>query len=169
MLVQAAQPNEALLQQAVSEGRVRPFHELMEVASRLPVRVLRVDLGERMASGSTSSGSSTGRTASSRWAIGLTIWRWVAQGHHLERLFAPRPPRKRSNGVSPRTYRRPVRPQPLPVPAQPCFGYPCMRILIVEDEKISRASWRNSCVCPVSSPISATMAMGGLSRRDRTL
>lgn len=33
MLVQAAQPNEALLQQAVSEGRVRPFHELMEVAS----------------------------------------------------------------------------------------------------------------------------------------
>ena len=45
MLVQAAQPNEALLQQAVSEG-VRPFHELMEVASRLPVRVLRVDLGE---------------------------------------------------------------------------------------------------------------------------
>ena len=42
MLVQAAQPNEALLQQAVSEGRVRPFHELMEVASRLPVRVLRV-------------------------------------------------------------------------------------------------------------------------------
>ncbi|PCK17389.1 hypothetical protein CEY02_20060, partial [Bacillus pumilus] len=41
-LAQAATPNEALLQQAVSEGRVRPFHEVMEVASRLPVRVLRV-------------------------------------------------------------------------------------------------------------------------------
>lgn len=63
VMAQATTPNEALLQQAVSEGRVRPFHEVMEVASLLPVRVLRVDLGKRMASGCMSSSSSTARTA----------------------------------------------------------------------------------------------------------
>ncbi|MFM5132116.1 hypothetical protein ACEUA6_17955 [Aeromonas veronii] len=46
LLAQAVTPDEAQLQQAVHEGRVRPFHEMMEVAARLPVRVLRVDLGE---------------------------------------------------------------------------------------------------------------------------
>ena len=38
VLAQAVTPDEAMLQQAVHEGRVRPFHEMMEVAARLPVR-----------------------------------------------------------------------------------------------------------------------------------
>lgn len=93
MLVQAAQPNEALLQQAVSEGRVRPFHELMEVASRLPVRVLRVDLGEedgvwlyelRLIDEENS-------VIKVGYRAGNLEMVWL-KGHHLERLFAPRPP-----------------------------------------------------------------------------
>ncbi len=63
LLAQAVTPDEAMLQQAVHEGRVRPFHEMMEVAARLPVRVLRVDLGKRMVSGSMNCESSIGRTA----------------------------------------------------------------------------------------------------------
>ena len=93
MLVQAAQPNEALLQQAVSEGRVRPFHELMEVASRLPVRVLRVDLGEEdgvwlyelRLIDEENSVTKVGYRADNLEMV------WL-KGHHLERLFAPRPP-----------------------------------------------------------------------------
>ena len=41
MLVQSAQPNEALLQQAVSEGRIRPFHELMEVLALIVLLGIR--------------------------------------------------------------------------------------------------------------------------------
>lgn len=92
-LVQAAQPNEALLQQAVSEGRIRPFHELMEVASRLPVRVLRVDLGEEdgvwlyelRLIDSENSVIKVGYRADNLEMVCL-------KGHHLERLFEPRPP-----------------------------------------------------------------------------
>ena len=93
MLVQAAQPNEALLQQAVSEGRIRPFHELMEVASRLPVRVLRVDLGEEdgvwlyelRLIDDENSVIKVGYRADNLEMV------WL-KGHHLERLFEPRPP-----------------------------------------------------------------------------
>lgn len=41
------EPSEAQLQQAVSEGRVKPFHEVMAAAAHLPGRVLRVDLSEQ--------------------------------------------------------------------------------------------------------------------------
>ncbi|WAF90964.1 hypothetical protein NRZ28_01455 [Aeromonas hydrophila] len=93
VLAQAATPNEALLQQAVSEGRVRPFHEVMEVASRLPVRVLRVDLGgedgiwlyELKLIDSENSVIKVGYRADNLEMV------WL-KGHHLERLFAPRPP-----------------------------------------------------------------------------
>ncbi|AVP82777.1 PepSY domain-containing protein [Aeromonas hydrophila] len=92
-LAQAATPNEALLQQAVSEGRVRPFHEVMEVASRLPVRVLRVDLGEEdgiwlyelKLIDSDNSVIKVGYRADNLEMV------WL-KGHHLERLFEPRPP-----------------------------------------------------------------------------
>lgn len=92
-LAQAATPNEALLQQAVSEGRVRPFHEVMEVASRLPVRVLRVDLGEEdgiwlyelKLIDSENSVIKVGYRADNLEMV------WL-KGHHLERLFEPRPP-----------------------------------------------------------------------------
>ncbi|ELM3718194.1 hypothetical protein RYR53_001228 [Aeromonas hydrophila] len=93
VLAQAATPNEALLQQAVSEGLVRPFHEVMEVASRLPVRVLRVDLGEEdgiwlyelKLIDSENSVIKVGYRADNLEMV------WL-KGHHLERLFEPRPP-----------------------------------------------------------------------------
>ena len=93
VMVQATTPNEALLQQAVSEGRVRPFHEVMEVASRLPVRVLRVDLGEEdgiwlyelKLIDSENSVIKVGYRADNLEMV------WL-KGHHLERLFEPRPP-----------------------------------------------------------------------------
>ncbi|WAG15890.1 hypothetical protein NRZ29_01365 [Aeromonas hydrophila] len=93
VLAQAATPNEALLQQAVSEGRVRPFHEVMEVASRLPVRVLRVDLGEEdgiwlyelKLIDSENSVIKVGYRADNLEMV------WL-KGHHLERLFEPRSP-----------------------------------------------------------------------------
>ncbi|EGX6955341.1 PepSY domain-containing protein [Aeromonas hydrophila] len=93
VLALAATPNEALLQQAVSEGRVRPFHEVMEVASRLPVRVLRVDLGEEdgiwlyelKLIDSENSVIKVGYRADNLEMV------WL-KGHHLERLFEPRPP-----------------------------------------------------------------------------
>ncbi len=88
LLAQATMPNEDLLQQAVNEGRIRPFHELMEVASRLPVRVLRVDLGE--ANGvwlyelklidAENSVIKVGYRADNLEMV------WL-KGHHLERLF----------------------------------------------------------------------------------
>ncbi|WP_042050119.1 PepSY domain-containing protein [Aeromonas dhakensis] len=92
-LALAATPNEALLQQAVSEGRVRPFHEVMEVAARLPVRVLRVDLGEEdgiwlyelKLIDSENSVIKVGYRADNLEMV------WL-KGHHLERLFEPRPP-----------------------------------------------------------------------------
>lgn len=91
----ATTPNEALLQQAVSEGRVRPFHEVMEVASRLPVRVLRVDLGEEdgiwlyelKLIDSENSVIKVGYRADNLEMV------WL-KGHHLERLFEPRPPQE---------------------------------------------------------------------------
>lgn len=46
-LLAHGEPSEAQLQQAVSEGRVKPFHEVMAVAAHLPGRVLRVDLTEQ--------------------------------------------------------------------------------------------------------------------------
>ncbi|MGL4715236.1 MAG: PepSY domain-containing protein [Aeromonas sp.] len=90
LLVQAVTPDEGQLQQAVHEGRVRPFHEVMAVAATLPVQVLRVDLGEE----------------DGIWLYELRVidrknnvvklayradnlelvW---AKGHHLERLFEP--------------------------------------------------------------------------------
>ena len=76
MLVQAAQPNEALLQQAVSEGRIRPFHELMEVASRLPVRVLRVDLGEEEGVWLYELRLIDDENSVIKVAIAPTTWRW---------------------------------------------------------------------------------------------
>ena len=93
VMAQATTPNEALLQQAVSEGRVRPFHEVMEVASRLPVRVLRVDLGEEdgiwlyelKLIDSENSVIKVGYRADNLEMV------WL-KGHHLERLFEPRPP-----------------------------------------------------------------------------
>lgn len=89
----ATTPNEALLQQAVSEGRIRPFHEVMEVASHLPVRVLRVDLGEEdgiwlyelKLIDSENSVIKVGYRADNLEMV------WL-KGHHLERLFEPRPP-----------------------------------------------------------------------------
>ena len=92
VMVQATTPNEALLQQAVSEGRVRPFHEVMEVASRLPVRVLRVDQGEEdgiwlyelKLIDSENSVIKVGYRADNLEMV------WL-KGHHLERLFEPRP------------------------------------------------------------------------------
>ena len=93
VMAQATTPNEALLQQAVSEGRVRPFHEVMEVASLLPVRVLRVDLGEEdgiwlyelKLIDSENSVIKIGYRADNLEMV------WL-KGHHLERLFEPRPP-----------------------------------------------------------------------------
>ncbi|CAM4016337.1 hypothetical protein MM182_11310 [Aeromonas sp. MR19] len=93
VMAQATTPNEALLQQAVSEGRIRPFHEVMEVASRLPVRVLRVDLGEEdgiwlyelKLIDSENSVIKVGYRADNLEMV------WL-KGHHLERLFEPRPP-----------------------------------------------------------------------------
>ena len=93
VMAQATTPNEALLQQAVSEGRVRPFHEVMEVASHLPVRVLRVDLGEEdgiwlyelKLIDSENSVIKVGYRADNLEMV------WL-KGHHLERLFEPRPP-----------------------------------------------------------------------------
>ena len=93
VMAQATTPNEALLQQAVSEGRVRPFHEVMEVASLLPVRVLRVDLGEEdgiwlyelKLIDSENSVIKVGYRADNLEMV------WL-KGHHLERLFEPRPP-----------------------------------------------------------------------------
>ena len=95
VMVQATTPNEALLQQAVSEGRVRPFHEGMEVASLLPVRVLRVDLGEEdgiwlyelKLIDSENSVIKVGYRADNLEMV------WL-KGHHLERLFEPRPPQE---------------------------------------------------------------------------
>lgn len=95
VMAQATTPNEALLQQAVSEGRVRPFHEVMEVASRLPVRVLRVDLGEEdgiwlyelKLIDSENSVIKVGYRADNLEMV------WL-KGHHLERLFEPRPPQE---------------------------------------------------------------------------
>lgn len=95
VMAQATTPNEALLQQAVSEGRVRPFHEVMEVASRLPVRVLRVDLGEENGIwlyelkliDSENSVIKVGYRADNLEMV------WL-KGHHLERLFEPRPPQE---------------------------------------------------------------------------
>lgn len=92
VMAQATTPNEALLQQAVSEGRVRPFHEVMEVASLLPVRVLRVDLGEEdgiwlyelKLIDSENSVIKVGYRADNLEMV------WL-KGHHLERLFEPRP------------------------------------------------------------------------------
>jgi hypothetical protein len=83
----------------------------MEVASRLPVRVLRVDLGEEdgvwlyelRLIDEENSVIKVGYRADNLEMV------WL-KGHHLERLFARARPRKRSNGVSPRTYRHPVRP-----------------------------------------------------------
>ena len=93
VMAQATTPNEALLQQAVSEGRIRPFHEVMDVASRLPVRVLRVDLGEEdgiwlyelKLIDSENSVIKVGYRADNLEMV------WL-KGHHLERLFEPRPP-----------------------------------------------------------------------------
>lgn len=93
VMAQATTPNEALLQQAVSEGRIRPFHEVMEVASSLPVRVLRVDLGEEdgiwlyelKLIDSENSVIKVGYRADNLEMV------WL-KGHHLERLFEPRPP-----------------------------------------------------------------------------
>ncbi|ATL98150.1 hypothetical protein A9R10_18135 [Aeromonas piscicola] len=93
VMAQATTPNEALLQQAVSEGRIRPFHEVMEVASHLPVRVLRVDLGEEdgiwlyelKLIDSENSVIKVGYRADNLEMV------WL-KGHHLERLFEPRPP-----------------------------------------------------------------------------
>ena len=95
VVAQATTPNEALLQQAVSEGRVRPFHEVMEVASLLPVRVLRVDLGEEdgiwlyelKLIDSENSVIKVGYPADNL----EMVW---PKGHHLERLFEPRPPQE---------------------------------------------------------------------------
>lgn len=95
VIAQATTPNEALLQQAVSEGRVRPFHEVMAVASRLPVRVLRVDLGEEdgiwlyelKLIDSENSVIKVGYRADNLEMV------WL-KGHHLERLFEPRPPQE---------------------------------------------------------------------------
>ncbi|WP_265422541.1 PepSY domain-containing protein [Aeromonas salmonicida] len=92
VMAQATTPNEALLQQAVSEGRVRPFHEVMEVASLLPVRVLRVDLGEENGIwlyelkliDSENSVIKVGYRADNLEMV------WL-KGHHLERLFEPHP------------------------------------------------------------------------------
>ncbi|WP_314926038.1 hypothetical protein [Aeromonas piscicola] len=93
VMAQATTPNEALLQQAVSEGRIRPFHEVMEAASHLPVRVLRVDLGEEdgiwlyelKLIDSENSVIKVGYRADNLEMV------WL-KGHHLERLFEPRPP-----------------------------------------------------------------------------
>ena len=95
VMAQATTPNEALLQQAVSEGRVRPFHEVMEVASLLPVRVLRVDLGEEdgiwlyelKLIDSENSVIKVGYRADNL----ELVWH---KGHHLERLCEPRPPQE---------------------------------------------------------------------------
>lgn len=95
VMAQATTPNEALLQQAVSEGRVRPFHEVMAVASLLPVRVLRVDLGEEdgiwlyelKLIDSENSVIKVGYRADNLEMV------WL-KGHHLERLFEPRPPQE---------------------------------------------------------------------------
>lgn len=93
MLAQAAMPDDTMLQQAVQEGRVRPFHEMMEVAARLPVRVLRVDLGEedgiwlyelRVIDRENSVIKVAYRADNLEM-----VW---AKGHHLERLFEPAPP-----------------------------------------------------------------------------
>ncbi|MBR7628370.1 MAG: PepSY domain-containing protein [Aeromonas popoffii] len=96
VMAQATTPNEALLQQAVSEGRIRPFHEVMDVASRLPVRVLRVDLGEEdgiwlyelKLIDSENSVIKVGYRADNLEMV------WL-KGHHLERLFEPRPPQEK--------------------------------------------------------------------------
>jgi uncharacterized membrane protein YkoI len=96
VMAQATTPNEALLQQAVSEGRIRPFHEVMEVASHLPVRVLRVDLGEEdgiwlyelKLIDSENSVIKVGYRADNLEMV------WL-KGHHLERLFEPRPPQEK--------------------------------------------------------------------------
>jgi uncharacterized membrane protein YkoI len=96
VMAQATTPNEALLQQAVSEGRIRPFHEVMEVASHLPVRVLRVDLGEEdgiwlyelKLIDSENSVIKVGYRADNLEIV------WL-KGHHLERLFEPRPPQEK--------------------------------------------------------------------------
>ncbi|WP_421182883.1 PepSY domain-containing protein [Aeromonas enteropelogenes] len=91
VLAQAITPDEAQLQQAVREGRVRPFQEMMEVAARLPVRVLRVDLGEedgvwlyelRVIDRENSVLKVAYRADNLEM-----VW---AKGHHLERLFVPR-------------------------------------------------------------------------------
>ena len=93
LLAQAVTPDEAQLQQAVHEGRVRPFHEMMEVASRLPVRVLRVDLGEedgiwlyelRVIDRENSVLKVAYRADNLEM-----VW---AKGHHLELLFEPPKP-----------------------------------------------------------------------------
>ena len=59
VLAQAVTPDEAQLQQAVHEGRVRPFHEMMEVAARLPVRVLRVGVAHRAAADASAAATVT--------------------------------------------------------------------------------------------------------------
>lgn len=89
-LAQALTPEEVLLHQAVHEGRVRPLREVMATAANLPVRVLRVDLGQ----------------ADGVWLYELRLFDqqnnvikvayradnlemiW-AKGHHLERLWLP--------------------------------------------------------------------------------
>ena len=90
VLAQAVTPDEAQLQQAVHEGRVRPFHEMMEVAARLPVRVLRVGLGEEdgiwlYVLRVIDRENSVIKVAFRAGNLGL-VW---AKGHHLERLFDP--------------------------------------------------------------------------------
>ncbi|MGL5032033.1 MAG: hypothetical protein ACRC9N_12490 [Aeromonas sp.] len=92
MLAQAVTPNEAQLQQAVYEGRVRPFHEMMHVAAGLPVRVLRIDLGEQEGIWLyelrvIDRESSVIEVAYRADNLEL-VW---AKGHHVERLFEPAP------------------------------------------------------------------------------
>ncbi|MFQ1654193.1 PepSY domain-containing protein [Aeromonas veronii] len=93
LLAQAVTPDEAMLQQAVHEGRARPFHEMMEVAARLPVRVLRVDLGEEdgiwlYELRVIDRENSVIKVAYRADNLEL-VW---AKGHHLERLFEPPKP-----------------------------------------------------------------------------
>ena len=102
----------------------------MAVASRLPVRVPRVDLGRRTVSGCTSSGSSDEEDSVIKVGYRADNLRWC--GSRVIIWNACSSPARPGRGKPPAAW-------PLPTAAvtgTTCFGYPFMRILIVEDEKI---------------------------------
>ncbi|PJG59589.1 PepSY domain-containing protein [Aeromonas cavernicola] len=84
-------PDEAQLQQAVLEGRVRPFHEMLVLAAKLPVRVLRVDLGEEDGIWLYELRVIDRKNSVMKVAYRADNLEMVwARGHHLERLFEPK-------------------------------------------------------------------------------